>query len=121
MKIKNRQDEEVRRRTRATTNRRIDVDVARRLDRDGLAYVLEHPAILFDSADAVRLEQPWARYKETGEWNAPGPDSGGLDRLLSAYRILNEIYRPIPAETSRETNLYTLPLSDGYSARSPGH
>ena len=86
------------------------------LDRYGLAYICEHPEILFSKANGTENNPAHSVY---GSNAAAGYDSAGHDnrtldgalpeaaddllmRVSEAYRILNDIYAPYTTRTTEQ-------------------
>ena len=84
------------------------------LERHGLAYICEHPEILFSKADAAESSPAHEVYRGNAAagYDAVGPDNRTFDgvtpevadglllRVSEAYRILNDIYAPYSARAT---------------------
>ena len=86
------------------------------LERYGLAYICEHPEILFSKANAaennpahgVYRGNAAAGYDSVGHDNrtlggvTPETDDGLLTRVSEAYEILNDVYAPYSTRTTKQ-------------------
>ena len=84
------------------------------LDRYGLAYICEHPEILFSRANAAENDPAQSVYRSdaaagydtvghddrTLDGVAPEAADGLLMRVSEAYEILNDIYAPYSSRTA---------------------
>jgi len=118
------------------------IQLERLLDRYGIALVHDYPQILFEHHDQMRL--PGWRYREFWQeypnWRyeqplSPGqgqveprihamvgmvhaPETDRLTRLCAAYRVLDDIFAPVP----REPSYGPRPGRNGYGRRArPGY
>lgn len=86
------------------------------LERHGLAYICEHPEILFSKANAAENDpahsgyrsdvaagyNPVGRENRTLDGALPEAADGLLMRVSEAYRILNDVYAPYSTRTTEQ-------------------
>ena len=88
----------------------------RDLERHGLAYICEHPEILFSKANAAEKDPAHSGYRSDAAvgYHSAGHDNRTIDgvtpeaadglllRVSEAYRILNDIYAPYSTRTTEQ-------------------
>jgi len=86
------------------------------LERHGLAYICEHPEILFSGANDAENDPAYSAYRSgvaagydsvghdnrTLDGVAPEATDGLLMRVSEAYEILNDIYAPYSTRTTEQ-------------------